>query len=99
MTMSKNKRICAECTSWITGDCWFTSYENKHGVLVEAPGFCLFKKDKNGNVVKRKRWNYHPACDCFTKKKKNGFIYQGGGGNTVEQDLRNISELIKDMED
>ena len=91
----KNK-ICAECACWKPGDCWFGS-DGKHGVTVEAPGFCMFKKDKNGNVVKRKRWNYHPACENIIKKKKTGFIYQGGGGNTIQEDLENVTGLMKEL--
>ena len=94
--MKTKNRICAECACWQPGDCWFSG-SGKHGVMVEAPGFCLFKKDKNGDVVKRKRWNYHPACDNFDKKKKKGFIYQGGGGNTVKEDLANVGELMKEL--
>ena len=94
--MTNKKRICAECVHWRPGEWWFGS-DGKHGVSVEAPGFCLFKKDKNGDVVKRKRWNYHPACDNLEKLRSKGFIYQGGGGNTIEEDLANVAELMKEM--
>lgn len=89
------KRICAECISWEPGDYW-GSGNGKHGVLIESPGFCLFKKDKNGNIVKRKRWNYCTACNDFNKKKMNGFFYQGGD-LPLEEDLANICELMKEL--
>lgn len=89
-------RICAECKCWEPGDCWFSG-SGKHGVFIEAPGLCLFKKDKNGNVVKRKRWNYCPACDNFDKKKMTGFFYEGGGGKSIQEDLENITSLMKEL--
>lgn len=91
----ERKKICASCLYWEPGDFWGTG-EGNHGVLVESKGWCMSKKDKNGNIVKRKRWNYCPACICFMKKMMTGFIYQGGGGNTVYEDLQNISELMKE---
>ena len=89
-------KICAECVHWDLGDFWGTGI-GKHGVLIESKGWCLFKKDKNGDSVKRKRWNYCKACADFSKKKKKGFIYQGGGGNSIETDLENIAELMKEL--
>lgn len=92
----EKKKICAECVSWEPGDYWMSG-DGRHGVAIEAPGFCMFKKDKNGNIVKRKRWNYCTACPNFAKKKMNGFIYQGGGDHTIQEDLANIGELMREM--
>ena len=89
-------RICAQCECWEPGEYWGTG-SGKHDTLVECKGWCLFKKDKNGNVVKRKRWNYSKACPNIDKRPMTGFMYQGGGGNTVEEDLANITELMKEM--
>jgi 23S rRNA (adenine2503-C2)-methyltransferase len=83
------KRICAECKYWEVGEFWSTG-SGKHGVLVESKGWCMFKK-------KRKRWNYCGACKDFDKKPKSAFIYQGGGGNSIERDLTNIAELMKEL--
>ena len=91
----ERKKICGGCVSWEPGDYWMSG-DGRHGVAIEAPGFCMFKKNKNGEVVKRKRWNYCTACPNFTKKKMNGFIYQGGGGNTIQEDMNNIKELMKE---
>ena len=84
----EKRRICAECNHWDMGDFWGTG-SGKHGVLVESKGWCLFKKNK------RKRWNYCPACKDFDKRKMNGFIYEGGG-KPIEEDLKNIAELMED---
>lgn len=93
----ERKNICANCIHWESGDFWGTG-SGKHGVLVEAPGWCMGKKDKNGNVFKRKRWNYHPTCNTFfTKKKMNRFIYRGGGGNSIQTDMENLVELMKEF--
>ena len=88
--------ICGACSYWGPGDFWGTG-SSKHGVLVECKGWCIFKKSKNGEVVQRKRWNYCKACDNFNKKKMTGFIYQGGGGNSIETDLKNVSELMQEL--
>lgn len=94
----ERKKICADCIHWEPGDFWGTG-SGKHGVLVESLGWCMSKKDKNGNIFKRKRWNYHSACtNNFTKKKMTGFCYMGGGGtHTIQEDLQNISELMKEL--
>lgn len=89
-------RICAECIHW---ECGMFFGTGNHMTLVESKGWCLFKKNRKGEIVKRKRWNYCPACPNFMKEKRSGFIYQGGGGNTVEEDLRNIVELMDEMFD
>ena len=94
--MSNKREMCAQCTCWEPGDFWGTS-QGTHGVLIESKGWCMFKKDKNGDVVKRKRWNYCHACENFDKKQMSGFIYQGGGGNTIEEDLTNLGELMKEL--
>ena len=91
-----NKKICGACASWESGDFWGTSSGN-HGVFVESKGWCLSKKDKNGDIVKRKRWNYCPACKNFCKRKENGFFYQGGGNHTIQEDLANIGELMQEL--
>ena len=93
--MIDKKKICATCVFWELGDYWGTGSGN-HGVLVESKGWCMGKKNKKGEVVKRKRWNYCPACELYSKRKMNGFFYQGGGGNTIEEDLNNINELMKE---
>ena len=85
------KRICAECKYWEVGEFWSTG-SGKHGVLVESKGWCMFKKNK------RKRWNYCGACKDFDKKTKSAFIYQGGGGNSIERDLTNIADTVKKLE-
>lgn len=92
----ERKKICAKCSNWEPGEFWHSGPDCNHGVLVESKGWCLAKKDKNGEVVKRKRWNYCTACPMFSKKKMNGFIYQGGGGNTIQEDIQNINELVKE---
>lgn len=92
----EKKRICAECIHWKCGDFWGTCL-GRHGVLVESQGYCMFKKDKNGNITKRKRWNYCTACPNFEKVKETSFIYQGGGGNSIEEDLANVTELMKEL--
>ena len=93
----ERKKICAYCVYWEPGDYWGTG-SGEHGVLVEAPGWCMAKKDKNGNVFKRKRWNYHSACnDLFSKKKMTGFIYMGGGDNSIQTDMENLGELMKEL--
>ena len=91
----ERKKICGGCEYWEPGDFWGTG-TGTHGVLVESKGWCLGKRDKIGCVVKRKRWNYCTACTLFSKKKMSGFIYQGGGGNTIQEDINNISELMKE---
>lgn len=88
--MEDRRRICAECKHWDIGEFWGTG-GGRNGVLIASKGWCLFKKNK------RKRWNYCHACKDFDKKPMTGFIYQGGGGNSIEQDLANIGELIKEL--
>lgn len=88
--MEEKKRICADCLHWEPGDLWGTGNGN-HGVVVESKGWCLAKPNK------RKRWNYHPMCDKFKPRKKQGFFYQGGGGNSIEEDLANIALLMKEL--
>ena len=85
----ERKRICAECQHWEPGDFWGTG-SGKHGLLVESKGWCAFKKNK------RKRWNYCGACKDFDKKPMAGFIYMGGGGTPIEEDLENITEKMKE---
>ena len=87
---SNKKLICAHCQYWEMGDFWGTG-SGKHGFLVESKGWCKVKKNK------RKRWNYCPACGLFKKEPRQGFIYEGGGGKTIEEDLNNITELFKEM--
>ena len=87
-------QICAQCQSWECGGYW-GSGSGKHGVVIESQGFCTFKKDKNGNVFKRKRWNYCPACKDFNRAKRNSFIYESTG-NMVE-DLENVANLMKEI--
>ena len=87
---SNKKLICAQCQYWEMGDFWGTG-SGKHGFLVESKGWCKVKRNK------RKRWNYCPACGLFKKEPRQGFIYEGGGGNTIEEDLNNITELFKEM--
>ena len=72
------------------GDIW-TSGSGKHRVAIECKGWCILKPNK------RKRWNYISACDNFSKRKKNGFIYEGGGGKTIEEDLSNITSLMQEL--
>ena len=88
--MEKNRRICAECKHWEMGDFW-GSGSGKHGLLIESKGWCVAKKNK------RKRWNYCPSCKLFEKMPKRGFIYEGGGGKTIEEDLCNIAGLMKEL--
>lgn len=94
--MTDKKKICASCIYWKPGNFWGCG-ERNHGVMVESKGWCLFKKNKNGEIVKRKRWNYCSACQEYMKEKLTGFIYQGGGDNTIQEDMSNISELMKEM--
>lgn len=82
------KRICAECTKWEPGDFWGTGSGN-HGALVECKGWCLLKKNK------RKRWNYHKACDGFDNAHR-GFIYCGGD-LPIEEDLANVTQLVNEI--
>ena len=91
------KRICAECSYWEPGEFWGGGGSTNHGVVIESKGWCLGKRNKQGEVVKRKRWNYCVACPLFDKKPMNGFMYQGGGGNTIEEDLENITSLMKEL--
>ena len=87
------KRICANCVHWAPGEYWGTG-SGKHGVLVECKGTCDAKKP---NI--RKRWNYHPACERdYEKKKMTGFIYHGGD-KPIEEDVTNITELMKELRD
>ena len=87
---SNKKLICAQCQYWEMGNFWGTG-SGKHGFLVESKGWCKVKKNK------RKRWNYCPACGLFKKEPRQGFIYEGGGGKSIEEDLNNITELFKEM--
>jgi len=88
--MSLNTRkICAECKHWTCGEFW-GSGSGKHGVVVESKGWCTLKSNK------RKRWNYIPACKDFLKAKRNGFFYEGGN-LPIEEDLANITELMKEL--
>lgn len=88
-----NCRICAECIHWTMGDIWESPIGRDHGVTIECKGWCLAKPNR------RKRWNYHPATKCklFDKRPMRGFIYEGGDNNSIEGDLYNISELIKEL--
>lgn len=83
------KHICSECKKWEPGDFWGTGTGN-HSVLVESKGWRFLKKNK------RKRWNYCKACDVFDNAH-HGFIYQGGGGTPIEEDLANVAQLINEM--
>lgn len=85
-----DRKMCGQCLSWEMGNFW-GSGSGKHGVLIESKGWCTFKKNK------RKRWNYCPSCENFNKRKMCGFIYQGGGGNTIEEDIQNITGLMKEL--
>ena len=85
------KHICAECVHWEMGDTW-GSGNGKHGVLIESKGWCLGKTPN-----KRKRWNYCPACNYFIKRKMQGFFHMGGGGNTLEEDLYQISLKLEEL--
>lgn len=78
---------CVDCKYWDLGDYWGPG---KHGFTIETKGWCFSKKNK------RKRWNYCPACKLFEGKKKTSFIYQGGN-KPIEEDLKNIVELIKEI--
>ena len=50
--MSLNTRkICAECKHWTGGEFW-GSGSGKHGVVIEAKGWCTLRSNK------RKRWNH-----------------------------------------
>ena len=82
------EHICAECIHWTMGDEWQSG--GKHGVTIESKGWCSFKPNR------RKRWNYNPACGAFFKRKMSGFIYRGGD-KPMEEDLRNITELMKEL--
>jgi len=84
------RKICAECEHWKMGNEWSCSSESKHGVLVETKGWCMLKPNK------RKRWNYHPACDNLKKRKKRGFFYEGGN-KPIEEDLDNIFGLMEEI--
>ena len=86
----KLKPICAECSHWEPGDFWGTS-DRKRGTIVESKGWCTAKPNK------RKRWNYHPSCNLFDKRKRTAFIYQGGGGNSIQEDLTNIAALMREL--
>jgi len=81
------KHICAECTKWKCGDYW-GSGSGKHGVLVESKGWCLLKKNK------RKRWNYHKACNCLDLREQDSFIVHGCGLPTQE-DVDYISKCVE----
>lgn len=85
--MTKNL-ICADCKHWEMGDLW-GSGSGKHGLVIECKGWCFAKKNK------RKRWNYSPSCKLFDKEPVHGFIYEGGGGKLIEEDLNNIGELME----
>lgn len=89
MPTSTKRRVCAECAKWELGDFWSSS-DGRHGVFIETKGWCTHKKNK------RKRWNYHPACNDFDKRKKSGFIYCGSGKPTME-DIENIAELTEEL--
>ena len=85
--------ICANCKHWEMGDIWETSYSKDHGVVVECKGWCLAKSSN-----KRKRWNYHPICSLFEKRKNTGFIIFGTGFPTKEQ-LETIANFFKENND
>lgn len=87
--MENRKHICAECSHWDVGDFWFGS-DGEHGVAIETKGWCLLKPNK------RKRWNYHPVCDCFNRKPVTGFIYQGGC-KPVEEDIKGLAEAMREF--
>lgn len=82
-------KICAECEHWQMGDTW--SCGNRK-TTIECKGWCTGKPNK------RKRWNYHPATKCklFSRRKMKGFLYEGGN-LSLEEDLNNISELMKTL--
>lgn len=77
---------CSLCKHWEAGD-WWQSGENG----IEAPGRC---KKAHG----MRCWNYRNACkQHFEKKKFTGFIYQGGGGTPVEDDIKNVMALTEQL--
>jgi len=84
------RKICADCVDWKPGEFWGDG-SGKHGVVIECKGWCVHKPNK------RKRWNYCPACKDFNKRKMKGFFYQGGDGKTLEEDIQNITELMKEL--
>ena len=84
------KKICGSCRYWEPGDFWGTGSGN-HGVLIESKGWCTSKKNK------RKRWNYCGACKGFEKRHDTGFIYCGGGGTPLEEDLENLTEKMDEF--
>lgn len=88
----QEKHICAECVYWESGPFW-SSGSGKHGTLVEAKGWCNVKKNR------RKRWNYHPACELCDLMEKTSFTYCGGGGTPIEEDLQNITAQLNKIMD
>ena len=80
--MEEQRKRCVDCSHWEPGEFWSAT---------GTKGWCLAKPNK------RKRWNYCNACDLFDERKKTGFFYQGGGGNSIEVDLDNIADKMEEL--
>ena len=74
-------RTCYHCSHWEPGEYWSAT---------GTEGYCKVKL----NMLKM---NYNRACGLFKKRKMQGFIYQGGGGNTIEEDMRNLTEKFNEL--
>lgn len=76
---------CSYCTKWTPGDFWQSS---DHRILCD--GRC-----KEGLIPCR---NDRRACKLhFEKAPTTSFIYQGGGGTPVEEDIANVMDLTEKL--
>ena len=81
-------KTCSECKHWEPGSTWQTGQFG-----IEAKGRCT-------STYNLACWNYRAACrKHFEKKKMTGFFYQGGGGTPVEEDIKNVMALTKQLLD
>lgn len=80
-TTMATTRMCCNCSHWEPGEYWSAT---------GAEGHCRVK-------LNMRKMNYNLACGLFEKRKMQGFIYQGGGGNTIEEDMNNLAEKFKEL--
>lgn len=83
------KNYCGNCHHWSSFGCWGTDLQKPNkankNFIVQSKGFC------NAKESKRKRWNFHPACDKFLKKERPILI---GSGKTLEEITIEVYNLI-----
>ena len=77
---------CSLCKHWEVGDLW---QAGEYGI--EAEGRC-------SKALGLYCWNYRNACKLhFERKKMNGFIYCGGDGKSLKEDLMNVMALTEQV--